>query len=291
MAILMDRRPTLASWPKRIYAWPELPEIFHPALEDWRSRGLPPGNVTYIPRVNQYAGSPEFATAWLGDELLIQTALAGSVQVLPFSAREVGLVDYYVQLLRCTLTITLDGPRAGIQGSFSYNKTKEDQLLPILNLALGSPALRSPPVQHPGTPALEQLRRDSYAMYNISKLCYRFGDEIQGFLWLMGRNRGLARLNRVKPECFAACTERGIAWIHKDFYGTRMICIRWEHGPCLRLEEDRGQAFLCLDSSQGPAARFFLPPGQRERAEALLPDLLSAAERAQGQSDSNRRPQ
>ena len=36
MAMFMDRRPTLASWPKRIYEWPELPEVFRPALESWR---------------------------------------------------------------------------------------------------------------------------------------------------------------------------------------------------------------------------------------------------------------
>ena len=273
MAMFMDRRPTLASWPKRIYEWPELPEAFRPALESWRAQGLPPGHVTYIPRVNQYADSPEFATAWLGNELLLQTACGGDVRTLRFCGADTAVVDYYVQLLRCTVTFTLGGARAGEQGSFSYNKTKEDQLLPVLNLAMGNPADAIPPVQHPDTPALRQLLQDSYAMYNLSKLCCRFGGELQDFLWLPGRGRGLQRLRRFKPECLAARTERGIAWLCVDFYGTRLICIRWAYQPRLRLEEARGHAFLCLDSALGRAGRFFVPPEQRERTAAFLKAL------------------
>ena len=53
MRMQMDKRPTLASWPKRVYAWEELPEPFHPALREWKESGMPPGNVTYIPQVSQ----------------------------------------------------------------------------------------------------------------------------------------------------------------------------------------------------------------------------------------------
>lgn len=73
MAIREDRRPTLASWPKRIYDWEELPERFRPALEVWRAQGLPPGNVTYIPKVHQYKKGVEYVTAWLGEEVLLLT--------------------------------------------------------------------------------------------------------------------------------------------------------------------------------------------------------------------------
>ena len=59
MAIREDGRPTLASWPKRLYDWSELPEPFRPALAAWRDQGLPPGNVTYIPRVHQHTGGVE----------------------------------------------------------------------------------------------------------------------------------------------------------------------------------------------------------------------------------------
>ena len=270
MAALFDRRPTLASWPKRIYDWAELPEAFQPALARWQAAGMPPGHVTYIPRVNQYAGSPEFATAWMGEEILLQTADRDGVRQLRFCGRDVALVDYYVQLLRCTVTVTLCRGREAERASFSYNKTKEDQLLPVLNLALGNGADHAARPQHPDTPALRELLEESYAMYNLSKLCYRFGEEIRDFLWLVGRNQGLRRWSRPKPECLAAWMEPGIAWVQKDFYGTRMLCVRWEHRPRFRLETVKGRAFLCLDSDLGPAGRFFLPPEERERAEIFL---------------------
>ena len=41
MGVREDGRPTLASWPRRIYDWPELPARFGPALDSWRMRGLP----------------------------------------------------------------------------------------------------------------------------------------------------------------------------------------------------------------------------------------------------------
>ena len=270
MAFLFDRRPTLASWPKRIYAWSELPEQFQCALARWKDQGLPPGNVTYIPRVNQYANSPEFATAWLGEEVLIQESWGGDLRCLQFHGAEAALVDYYVQLLRCTVTISLDGDRSGQQCCFSYNKTKEDQLLPILNLALGASADHVPRPQHPDTPALRGLLRDSYAMYNLSKLCYRFGEEIQDFLWLVGRNRGLARLNRSRPESFIARTERGLAWLQKDFYGTRMLTVPWDRHPRFEIEVSGSRSALCLFASSGAVSRWELLPEHRARAEAFL---------------------
>lgn len=285
MAILFDRRPTLASWPKRIYAWPELPEPFRPALAAWRSQGLPPGNVTYIPRINQYGGSPEFATAWLGDEVLLQTAQGGSVQCLAFCGADVAVMDYYVQLLRCTVTVTLSEARSGLQSSFSYNKTKEDQLFPVLNLAMGNTSDSVPRAGHPDTPALQQLLQDSYAMYNLSKLCYRFGPEIQEFLFWVGRNRGLARLNQPKPEYFVARMERGIACVQKDFYGTRLVCVRWEYLRNFQVVQERGRPILCLESTAGPAARFPLLPEQQAAAAAFLA-ALPADTRRDGTSKS-----
>ena len=270
MAILMDRRPTLASWPKRIYAWEELPAQFYPALEAWRARGLAPGQVTYIPRVSQYGGGPEFATAWLGESAMIQTARGDAVQAMEFCQGEAAVVDYSVQLLRCSVTVALGGPRAGQRTGFTYNKTKEDQLLPILCLALGGGAEDIPRTRHPDTPAWKQLLQASYAMYNTAKLCYRFGEEIQAFLLLTGQNRGIARLSQPRPQCLVGSTERGFFWIQKDFYGTRMLCIPENSRPCLRLEADRGRTFLCLDSELGPAGRFLLPPGEADRAAVFL---------------------
>ena len=278
MAFLLDRRPTLASWPKRIYDWAELPEPFRPALEEWRRLGMPPGNVTYIPRVYQYADGPEFATAWMGDEVLLQTLRGNAVEPLRFRWRDVAAADYDVQLLHCTVSITLDRARGGLRGSFSYNKTMESQLLPILLLALGGSPDQTPRVQHPDTPALRRLLEDSYAMYNLSKLCYRFGDEILDFVWLLGKNQGFAQWGRQKPECLVARMERGIAWLQKGSYGTRMLCLPWEHLRRLRLEERRGRPVLCLEGDSDAAVSFPLADGQRPAAESFLGALPAAGE-------------
>ena len=126
MKFVEDRRPTLASWPKRIYQWAELPQLFRPALEEWRGEGLPPGNVTYIPQVRQGVGEEEHAVSWWRGQVLLQTLWRGGVTrlLIPQGA---AAIRYEVQLLKCTLTIYL---KNGDQASFSYNKVTEDQLRP-----------------------------------------------------------------------------------------------------------------------------------------------------------------
>lgn len=274
MRILEDRRPTLASWPKRIYDWRELPRRFQPGLEAWRAQGLPPGNVTYIPRISQYAaGGAEHATAWLGDQVLIQTGGQRGVEELRFCGADVAMVDYYVELLRCTVTISLGEERGGEGAVFSYNKTKEDQLLPILLLSLGREAGYRPAVDHPAAEPFQTLQRESYAMYNNSKLCYRFGTEIRDYIWFLGRNRGLARLNKQKPEHFLAQMDAGLVAIRTDFYGRRTSYIPWKRLGKAEVREEQGQAQLFLSAEDRPAVQWPLLGGQREQAEAFLAAL------------------
>ena len=270
MAFLADRRPTLASWPKRIYDWAELPEPFRPALASWRAQGLPPGNVTYIPRVYQYADSPEFAAAWREDQVLLQTARGSQVETLLFRAGEAAAVDWDNQLLHCGVTITLGRERSCQQGYFSYNKTMEAQLLPVLLAAMGRPAGFLPPTQHPETPALARLAQDSYAMYNLSKLCYRFDDALEDFVWLRGRRQGLLRLNRPRPECLAARMGRGLAWLCRDAYGVRLLCVPWARLSRLEVASQGGRSVLTLEGEAGILARFPLQDAFRQAAEDFV---------------------
>ena len=136
MNLREDRRPTLASWPKRMYDWSEVPHPFQSALADWNAAGMPPGNITLIPRVHQYSGAPEYVTAWFGGEVCLQRLADGKLDVWSIRPGDVAQVGYSVQLIKCTVTVWLkDGSRTG----FSYNKTKEDQLYPVLSLLLGNP--------------------------------------------------------------------------------------------------------------------------------------------------------
>ena len=77
MNIREDRRPTLASWPKRMYDRSEVPAPFRAALADWNAAGMPPGNITLIPRIHQYSGAPEYVTAWFGGEVSLQRMAGG----------------------------------------------------------------------------------------------------------------------------------------------------------------------------------------------------------------------
>ncbi len=251
MRMQMDKRPTLASWPKRVYAWEELPEPFHPALREWKESGMPPGNVTYIPQVSQKSREPEYAAAWWGKQVLIQTAQRDQVDTISLDADRVHLCSYQVQLLRCLVELDIEGGKRAV---FSYNKVKEEQLRPVLNLALGNTADFVFPTEHPQTMELQKLLKDSYAMYNLSKLCYRFGTRLLDFLWLRGRDRNLFR--KVDPEYWIGATERGLTAISYDRYGTRTVWLRWKNLTRLSMEGSGRSRYIRITSVQGMAVEF-----------------------------------
>ena len=277
MAIREDRRPTLASWPKRIYNWNEVPARFRLSLEKWREEGLPPGNVTYIPKVHQYKGGMEYVTAWLGEEVLILSGGEEGVNAALIRPGDAARVTYTVQLLRCGVeALTAAGPV-----SFQYNRTKEDQLLPVLNLLLGNEPDFRAPTGHPADPALDRLQADSYAMYNESKLCYRFGAPIRASLWLPGRSYGLQAFRKQKPEYFFAKMDRGVVVLLTDFYARRTVYLTWDRLKGVTVEETtfpgpgpRRRPALVLETTCGGPVAVPLLPGQEAAAKAFAARLL-----------------
>lgn len=262
-----DKRPTLASWPKRIYEWEELPAPFRAALEPWKQQGLPAENVTYIPRVNQYAKSPEFAVAWREGEVMVQMFLNGRIEVCCAAAGSVAQLRYQISLLRCDVTVFL---RNGASFAFCYNKTREDLIMPVLNLLLGNPSDFQPPLAHPVEEQWEHLKSHSYAMYHTALLAYRFGETIQSSLFFRGRERSFLYFFRKMPdpEYFLGVTRRGLVAISTDFYGTRAAYLPRDMIHAAPPKE--GAAVLELGMSWGPVLAFPLLPGQAEMAAGFL---------------------
>lgn len=272
MGVREDGRPTLASWPRRIYDWPELPARFGPALDSWRMRGLPPEHVTYIPKLHQHVSGMEYLAAWLGEEVLLLCDDGdGHLERTLVRRGEVTELTYGVRLLACSAAVALRQDHVQKQVDFRYNKTKEDVLLPVLNLLLGNPPDFRPRQAHPPTEALERLREDSFAMYHMAKLCYRFGEEIRDSLWLQGRSYGAALRRRQKPEYFLAKMDRGVVGLRMDFYGVEAVYLAWDRlaGTEMRRAGPRGRATLVLEAEYGADFAVPLLPEQQERAEAF----------------------
>ena len=270
MGMREDRRPTLASWPKRIYEWEDLPRVFLPGLEPWRKEGLPPGNVTYIPRVNQYADAPEYAVAWFRGMVLVQTLRKGVLEVRRLDPGSVAQVRYRVQLLRCQITAYL---RDGGDVSFAYNKTKEELILPVLNLLLGNPAEFVPPAGHPAGGEWDRLRQQSYAMHHTSLLCYRFGGGIHTHLWLRGKEKSLLYFLRKAPppEYFLGAMDRGLAAVVSNFYGIEAAYLPW--GELRFFPPADGAGAFRVEAAHGPGLSIPLLPGQEERVRTFLGGL------------------
>lgn len=238
---------------------------------DWDAASMPPGNITLIPRIHQYLGAPEYVTAWFGREVCIQRMAGGKLDVWRIRPGDVAQVGYSIQLIKCTVTVWLkDGGCTG----FSYNRTKEDQLYPVLSLLLGQPADWRPPQRHPDSPVFDRLRQESYAMYYTSLLAYRFGGKIQDHLFLRGKNRNFLYIlqRRPDPECFCAVTDAGPVCITTDFYGTRVLCLPNADSCSLQvkpLPRGKGSGLYLRTPAEGESLYFCLLPGQEEAADAF----------------------
>lgn len=267
-----DRRPTLASWPKQMYDWSEVPAPFQPALAAWNAAGMSPGNITLIPRVHQYSGAPEYVTAWFGDEVCLQRLVNDKLEVWNIRPGDLIQVGYSIQLLKCSVTLWL---RDGSRASFSYNKTKEDQIYPVLSLLLGRGAHHRPSLQHPEAPVFRQLREESYAMHYTSLLAYRFGSQILEYLFLRGKNCSFPYFlqRRPDPECFCAITDAGPVCIINDFYGTSVLYLPRSCPSSLQvrpLPHGKCSGLYLRTQAEGEKLYFRLLPGQEIPAGAFI---------------------
>lgn len=230
---IVDIRPTLASWPKRIYEWHELPEEFHPSIAKWREAGMEPGNVTYIPRVHQGGHEAEYATAWWNGQVMIQTSKYDAVETVIINSGEVPSLVYEHQLLKCKVII----PRKeGGELEFGFQQVKEDQLRPIINLLLGRPGEAPFPLDHPDH-SFDWLLEDTL-MYHSAVFCYRFDDKINDSLWFRSSLSVLPFLARRKPrpEYFFAVMDKGLVIVDRNFYRKRVFYYTWEDIKSIKIE-------------------------------------------------------
>ena len=116
--------------------------------------------MTYIPKLHQHVSGMEYLTAWLGEEVLLLCDDGdGDLERTLIRRGEVTELTYGVRLLACSAAVALRQDHVQKQVDFRYNKTKEDVLLPVLNLLLGNPPDFRPRQAHPPTEALERLAR------------------------------------------------------------------------------------------------------------------------------------
>ncbi|MBE6948539.1 MAG: hypothetical protein E7456_01710 [Ruminococcaceae bacterium] len=233
---IVDIRPTLASWPKRIWDWSELPEEFHPSIADWRSQGMEPGNVTYIPRVHQGGSDEEYATAWWKDEVMIQTSKDDEVETVVLKSGTVPSLVYEHQLLKCKIIL----PRKdGGTMEFGFQQVKEEQLRPVINLLLGRPGERPFPTDHPDH-SFDWLLGKTL-MYHPTILCYRFDDKINDNIWFKSSLRILPFIarRRPRPEYFFAVMDKGLVVIDRNFYRKRLFYFNWSDIDSIKIEPNQ----------------------------------------------------
>lgn len=228
LKIRQDIRPTTASWPQKIIELNELPKKYHQFLQNWISSGMPISNITYIPLVHKYKKDSEYVIAWFKDEVILLISTGNDIEKTVISKKNMAWIDYYIQLLNCTVVITINENGKTFTKKFHYNKVKEELIIPSLNIMLGNSADYELNVFLLKNLSIENLSDDSYGMFNLSKLCYRFDTEILNYYWARGKHYSILKKQKEDPEYFIAYMKKGIVYISTNFYGIKVVYMPWD---------------------------------------------------------------
>lgn len=271
LRIREDNRPTLASWPKQIFEWEELPACYHDAVRPWVEDGMPLEHILFIPRVHQNKLSqPQWVTAWHKDQVLILTddgSAPPDIQLL--TAADLCYLQRDTRLLACTVTLHLTQGRTV---RFGYNKTKEEQVVPVLNLLLGQQPDYLPVPGFQQCAGLAPLEQESFAMFHASKPAYRLGEDAPFYFWARGKQKSRFFRQKEDPEYFAAPLKKGLCLVNTDFYGATVSYLPWAQLAALDADAEQG---LSARLQNGETLTLPLLPQQLDRARTFCRQVRS----------------
>lgn len=222
-AMLLDVRPTAASWPKKIFEWEELPQHFHRFVQEWVNDGMELEQMTYIPRIHKFkVWLPEHMITWHKDKVMLLCERRGEVKRTILDKDNVIVIEYSLQLLNVVVNVIFKQNGQYQKETFQYTRTMEEQLVPNLNLMLGNEPMNGLNVYKNENLDCKGLEAQSYLMFNYSKLAYRMGNSIQHYFWCRMEKK-IRKIDKDFPEYFVAMTELGLVLIDSQFYGISAV--------------------------------------------------------------------
>lgn len=266
-----DTRPTVASWPRRISELSTLPQAYHLFLKDWIKKGMNIENIIYIPRIHQSViEEPEIVLAWYDDEVMIlKEEFDTKVQQYLISSKDIVSIDYSLNLLNYYVTINISKGNSVEAVVFQFNKSKEDLLIPILNILLENDINYEMDVFMHENSICDELQNRSYMMYNFSKLSYRLDTTILDYFWEREELSSTSSREKMYTEYFISIMEKGITLIASQFYGVDVTHLYWKNIKDMRIEEE-SILQLAVETQKGKIYSLPIEPKNIDSARNFL---------------------
>lgn len=236
---LEDSRPTVDSWPRKIIEMNMLPQQYHSYFTKWIKESMSSENITYIPRIHKaLTKEPEYVMAWFNDTVMFLINNNDNIIQYKIKSKDILSIDYSFNLLNYYVVLNIIDNNDEKQIAFNFNKSKEELLIPILNILLeNAPDYEMEVLFHENN-ICEDLATKSFMMYNFSKFSYRLDTTILDYFWEKEELSTSSSREKMYTEYFISIMEKGITLIASQFYGVDVTHLYWKNIKSLSIEKE-----------------------------------------------------
>lgn len=204
-----DGKPTLSSWPVRIWDKSEIKPEYMPFLDDLFENGLELEHLIFVPA---FLYTHEYMMAVTeGQVRIISKGKTGELTCETVKAGQLLYIKHVIELLYSRIDFYwFDGQKLHCS-SAAFNRTTLDLFLPAIHTLLGLPFNFSCDEAESRENRPDKLFSEDYALYQYSINAYRMGDRLKTYYRRFVKMSLLRRLKRHEPTRILSCPmEKGL---------------------------------------------------------------------------------
>ncbi len=171
----IDKRPTMAEWPIRIWNISEFPDLFKKEALSWMQGPFDKYIFIYAPKRRTSRQSFPYLFGYGKDSILFLRETDDRVVSVTFARPQITRIDTRRELLNAELIITYEENKASHTLQMPYVPSVYYLYDPFLDWMLGLEKGFSPALAERAHPRPDRLYHESLAMFNYSLNAYRLG--------------------------------------------------------------------------------------------------------------------
>lgn len=217
----IDKRPTIAEWPVRIWDINEFPEEFKNLSLSWMQGAFDKYTFVYSPLRRTVKNSFAYLFGYGENSVLFLRKTADQIFSVVFDRLQVTKIEARRELLNAELNITYEKDETTDTLLLPYIPSVYYLYDPFFNWLLGLNKDFSPALAEQAHPRSDKLYHESIAMFNYSLNAYRLGDSFTEYSYSsqVRRNRWMPWKKNLE-EWLEIPMERGTFGIHSFRYLT-----------------------------------------------------------------------
>lgn len=183
MRKIVDKRPTMAEWPIKIWSVDEIPEVFRKDIESFLDESFNEYKMVYSPVRSTAPNSFEYLFAYGKGELFYWRNYEGKIKCVHFQKEQIVQVNTKCELLDANISVKYRKEKLSEETTtldFPYISTVYYHFDPFLNWLLNLQENFNPLLEDK-YPRLEELKKKSLVMYNYAQRAYRLGNVIETY--------------------------------------------------------------------------------------------------------------